>query len=154
MGDKNATYLFSKIISTSTLRLLIFFALIYQHSFHPSVKCLLKQSCASDRTHATQLAINMQILEQRTPRTWLDCVHRAEHGLRTPRQKIAFTARPKIKSLSQIYRYGRSILCLPNRPKISGFFDLCIHLVSVVRGAEYLRTNRSLSGFNTGTDLA
>ena len=43
-------------------------------------------------------------------------------------------ARPKIKSQSQIYRYGRSIFCLPHRPKISGFFDLCVHWVSVVRG--------------------
>ena len=29
---------------------------------------------------------------------------------------------------------GQSIFCLPHRPKISGFFDLCIHWVSVVRG--------------------
>ena len=31
------------------------------------------------------------------------------HGLRTPREEIAFTARPKIHSHSQIFRYGRSI---------------------------------------------
>ena len=55
------------------------------------------------------------------------------HGLRTPGEEIAFTARPKIKSQSQIYRYGRSIFCLPHRPKISGFFDLCLHWLSVVR---------------------
>ena len=30
------------------------------------------------------------------------------HGLRTPREEIAFTARPKIHSHSQIFRYGRS----------------------------------------------
>ena len=56
------------------------------------------------------------------------------HGLRTPGEEITFTARPKIKSQSQIYRYGQSIICLPHRPKISGFFDLCLHWVSVVRG--------------------
>ena len=55
------------------------------------------------------------------------------HGLRTPGEEIAFTARRKIKSQPQIYRYGRSIFCLPHRPKISGFFDLCLHWVSVVR---------------------
>ena len=57
----------------------------------------------------------------------------ARHGLRRPGEEIAFTARPKIKSQSQIYRYGRSIFCLPHRPKISGFFDLYLHWVSVVR---------------------
>ena len=35
------------------------------------------------------------------------------HGLRTPREEIAFTARPKIHSHSQIFRYGQSIFCLP-----------------------------------------
>ena len=58
----------------------------------------------------------------------------AGHGLRTPDEEIAFTARPKIKSHSQIYRYRQSIFCLPHRPKISDFFDLCLHWVSVVRG--------------------
>ena len=56
------------------------------------------------------------------------------HGLRTPGEEIAFTARPKINSYSQIFRYGRSIFCLPHRPKFSDFFDLCLHWVSVVRG--------------------
>ena len=55
----------------------------------------------------------------------------SDHGLRTPREEIAFTARPKIHS--QIFRYGRSIFCLPHRPKFSDFFDLCLHWVSVVR---------------------
>ena len=36
-------------------------------------------------------------------------------------------------SHSQIFRYGRSIFCLPHRPKFSDFFDLCFHWVSVVR---------------------
>ena len=51
----------------------------------------------------------------------------SDHGLRTPREEIAFTARPKIQSQSQIFMYGRSIFCLPD------IFDLCLHWVSVVR---------------------
>ena len=59
------------------------------------------------------------------------------HGLRTPREEIAFTARPKIHSHSQIFRYGRSIFCLPHRPNFSDIFDLCLHWVSVVRDLIY-----------------
>ena len=55
------------------------------------------------------------------------------HGLRTPSEEIAFTARPKIQSQSQIFRYGQSIRCLPQRPNFSDIFDLCLHWVSVVR---------------------
>ena len=55
------------------------------------------------------------------------------HGLRTPREEISFTARPKIQSQSQIFRYGGSIFCLPHRPNFSDIFDLCLHWVSVVR---------------------
>ena len=58
----------------------------------------------------------------------------SRHGLRTPREEIAFTARPKIHSHSQIFRYGRSIFFLPHRPKFSDVYDLCLHWVSVVRG--------------------
>ena len=58
------------------------------------------------------------------------------HGLRTPGDEIAFTARPKINSHSQIFRYGPSIFCLPHRPKFSDLFDLCLHWVSVVRGMD------------------
>ena len=36
------------------------------------------------------------------------------NGLRTPIDEIAFTARPKINSHSQIFRYGQSIFCLPH----------------------------------------
>ena len=54
------------------------------------------------------------------------------HGLRTPREEIAFTAWPKIQSQSQIVKYGRSIFCLPYRPKLSDFFDLCLHCSSCV----------------------
>ena len=49
---------------------------------------------------------------------------------------MPFTARPKINSQSKIYRYGQSTFCLPHRPKISEFFDLCLHWVSVVRDWE------------------
>ena len=60
------------------------------------------------------------------------------HGLRTPREEIAFTARPKIHSHSQIFRYGGSIFCLPHRPIFSDIFDLCLHWVSVVRALNSL----------------
>ena len=56
-----------------------------------------------------------------------------KHELRTHGEEIAFTARPKIHSHSQIFWYGQSLFCLPHRPKLSGFFDLCLHWVSVVR---------------------
>ena len=62
----------------------------------------------------------------------------SSHGLRTPREEIAFTARPKIQFQSQIFRHGRSIFCLPNRPNFSDIFDLCLHWVSVVRGFDNL----------------
>ena len=55
------------------------------------------------------------------------------HGIRMPREEVAFTARQNIRSQSQIFRYGRSIFCLPNRPDFSDTFDLCLHWVSVVR---------------------
>ena len=55
------------------------------------------------------------------------------HGLWTLCKEIVFTAQPKMKSQFQIYRYSRSIFCLPHRPKISGFSDTCLHWVSVVR---------------------
>ena len=54
------------------------------------------------------------------------------HRLRTPGEENIFTARPKIKSQSQIFRYDQSIFCLSHRPKISDLFDLCLHWVSVV----------------------
>ena len=60
-------------------------------------------------------------------------LYHIKHGLRTPREEIAFTARPKIHSHSQIFRYGGSIFCLSHRPNFSDIFDLCLHWVSVVR---------------------
>ena len=53
-----------------------------------------------------------------------------KHGLWTPREEIAFTARPKIQSQSQIFRYSRSIFCLPHRPNFSDIFDLCLYVRS------------------------
>ena len=55
------------------------------------------------------------------------------HGLRTPREEIAFTARPKIQSQPQILRYDWSIFCLPHRPNFLCIFELCLSWVSVVR---------------------
>ena len=60
-----------------------------------------------------------------------------DHRLRTPGEEIAFTARPKINSQSQIFRYGQSIFCLPHEPKFSDLFDLCLHWVSVVRDSQH-----------------
>ena len=56
------------------------------------------------------------------------------HGLRMPREEIAFTAWPKYQSQSQIFRQAQSIFCLPHRPNFSDIFDLCLYWVSVVRG--------------------
>ena len=36
--------------------------------------------------------------------------NRLIQGLQTPREEIAFTARPKIQSQSQIFRYGRGLI--------------------------------------------
>ena len=64
-----------------------------------------------------------------------------DHELWTPREEIAFTARPKIHSHSQIFRYGQSIFCLPHQPNFSDIFDLCLHWVSVVRERIYALLN-------------
>ena len=53
--------------------------------------------------------------------------HAGTHGLRTPREDIIYTVRPKIQSQSKIFRYGWSIFCLPHRPNFSDIFDLCLH---------------------------
>ena len=54
------------------------------------------------------------------------------HGLRTSSEEITLTW-PKIKSQSMIFRYSQSISFLAHWPKISDFFDLCLHCMSVVR---------------------
>ena len=53
------------------------------------------------------------------------------HELWTPREEIVFTARPKIQSQSQIFRYVQSIFSLPHGPNFSDIFDLCLHWESV-----------------------
>ena len=72
---------------------------------------------------------------------------RRDHGLRTHREEIAFTAPPKIQSQSKIFRYGQSIFSLPHRPNFSDNFDLCLHWVSVVR--EYLYKKKFASTCNS-----
>ena len=67
------------------------------------------------------------------------------HGLRTPREEKAFTARPKIQSQSQIFRYGQSIFCLPHRPNFSDIFDLCLHWVSVVRAGDQSKNDSKIT---------
>ena len=77
---------------------------------------------------------------------------RLAHRLRTPSEEIAYTAQPKIKSQSQIFRYSRSIFCLPHQPKISDFFDSCLHWVSVVRGLATIKSIRDHS-FRTSANF-
>ena len=73
------------------------------------------------------------------------------HGLRTPREEIAFTASPKIQSQYQIFRYGRSIFCLSHRPNFSDIFDLCLHWVSVV--LDYYNANKKMTLIQQKTRL-
>ena len=74
-------------------------------------------------------------------------LERTIHGLRTPGEEIVFTARPKINSHSQIFRYGRSIFCLSHRPKFSDLLGLCIFWVSVVRGTDAMMQTFSFLDF-------
>ena len=46
----------------------------------------------------------------------------------------SFYCTPKIPSRYQIFRYSRSIFCLPHRSKLSDIFNFDLHRVSVVRG--------------------
>ena len=41
----------------------------------------------------------------------------------------------------KIFRYSRSIFCLPHRPNFSDIFDLCLHWVSIVRDFCYAQFN-------------
>ena len=70
-----------------------------------------------------------------------------EYG-RRPREEAVFTVWPEIQSQSQIYRYGQSIFCLPNRPNFSDIFDLSLHWVSVVRAHTLHSFNGFLSTFH------
>ena len=78
------------------------------------------------------LPVESEKRETVRPKDWLECSDDG-HGLRTPRKGIYLTARPKVQSQFQIFRYGQSIFCLPHQPNFSDIFDLCLHCVSVVR---------------------
>ena len=79
------------------------------------------------------------------------CANQREkhHGLRTPREEIVFTARPKTQSQSQIFRYGGSIFSLPHWPNFSDIFDLYCHRVSVVRAQNVQKKVFENSFFHT-----
>ena len=47
--------------------------------------------------------------------------------------------------------YGQSIFCLPHRPKISDFFDLCLHWVPVVRGHKYILQGCTILWYGLGS---
>ena len=92
---------------------------------------------AMERLHIYKIVhndVNLQKNERKLEFEFRSFLFRWNNGLRTPREEIAFTARPKIQSQSQIFWYGQSVFCLPHRPKFSDFFDLCLHTQSVVRG--------------------
>ena len=69
----------------------------------------------------SQAKVNFKLLQSRTTD--------AQRG-----NSLHCTARPKIHSHSKMFRYGRSIFCLPDQPNFSDIFDLCLRWVSVVRG--------------------
>ena len=92
---------------------------------------------SSDIKKATSEIIVLRYVRQNVLTKSTGPWHSTWHGLRTPREEIAFTARPKIQSQSQFFRYGGSIFCLPHRPNFSDIFDLCLHWVSVVRATWY-----------------
>ena len=48
------------------------------------------------------------------------------------RDEITFTAQPKIQSQPQLFRYGRSIFCLPHWPTFSDIFSLCLNIYSFI----------------------
>ena len=84
----------------------------------------------------TNAICSMSLKNSRKHSAWFQLsFHRHCHRIRMqmPSEEITFTAWPKIKSQSQIFRYGHSIFCLPYRPKISDFFNLRLHWVSIVR---------------------
>ena len=87
-----------------------------------------EQNMKSFRWRQGQKVIKIYVL--------LSFSNNSQHGLQTPREEIAFTARPKIKS--QIFRYGRSRFCLSHRPNFSNIFDLCLHWVSVFLDLQYV----------------
>ena len=61
------------------------------------------------------------------PKLKLKLVNTFGYRLWKSSEEIVITARPKIKSQYQIFIYYQSMFCLPHRPTISDFFDLCLH---------------------------
>ena len=68
------------------------------------------------------------------------------HGLRTPREEIAFTTRPKIHSHSQILGTAKAYFVCHIGPNFSDIFDLCLHWVSVVREVNHRELKLDLYG--------
>ena len=104
----------------------------------PEIINFLSESTSTHCVCCSRHVVDYFYIFYMTEYTWLHMSNYGHtHGLRTPREEIAFTARPKIHSHSQMFRYSRSIFCLPHRPNFSDIFDLCLHWVSVVRGHIY-----------------
>ena len=55
------------------------------------------------------------------------------HGLRTPGEEIAFTARPKFTPTPKFLGTAEAYFVCHIGPSFQNFFDLCLHWVSVVR---------------------
>ena len=99
-----------------------------------SIRCFSKRShCFFFTINTFYLTDSYIIFTLKMESVYRNIIFDCKHGLRTPREEKAFTARPKLHSHSQIFRYGGSIFCLPHRPNFSDIFDLCLHWVSVVR---------------------
>ena len=101
--------------------------------------CLHHQSLTMKLT-ATRILERLGI---QTSTSFVKSLIRRIHGLRTPEEEIAFTARPKIQSQSQIFRCGGSIFCLPHRPNFSDIFDFCLDWVSVVCDHDHSKSRTS-----------
>ena len=89
--------------------------------------------------HSIRISNSGPVASQCTGMLWtiLRICNGVKHGLRMPDEEIIFTARTKIHSHFQIFRYGRSIFCLPHWPNFSDIFEFCLHWVSIVRGVDY-----------------
>ena len=71
------------------------------------------------------------------------------HGLRMPGEEIAFTARSKINSQSQIFRYSWRTFCLPLWLKFLDFFDSSLGVCSPCNTPKRKLFNRSARLFST-----
>ena len=69
-----------------------------------------------------------------------------ENRNRNPERSESKDSKGKVDSYdgcNSIFRYDRSIFCLPHWPNFSDIFDLCIHWVSVVRGSVHCESQCS-----------